>query len=114
MSRAFITLHDSAAAQGLLSTAPEFARQLRATTERFAALAQRAGDEVGVAESVDSRGSVGSNEESPESGGGAGVWLARGSTSPEGGWRDAGYRIASAPDAIALRPSVDAGLQFGT
>lgn len=60
MSRAFAGLYDAAAAQGLLASAPGFARDLRAAAERFVALA-RAGD----AESGDG-GSVGSGRLSDE------------------------------------------------
>lgn len=62
MSRAFMSLYDAAVAQGLLDSAPEFGRELQATTERFVALARRAGD----AESVDGGGSVGSERLSDE------------------------------------------------
>ncbi|TPX14537.1 uncharacterized protein E0L32_005229 [Thyridium curvatum] len=40
MSSAFRELHDFALAQGLLEGAPEFGRQLRATTEKFLSLAR--------------------------------------------------------------------------
>ena len=55
MSRAFMSLYDAAVAQGLLVSAPSFGRELQATTERFVALARRAGD----AESVDGGGVLG-------------------------------------------------------
>lgn len=88
MSRAFVGLYDAAVAQGLLVSAPDFGRDLRAAAERFVALARRAGD----AESVDD-GSVESERLSDEpeawssqrharsTSGDAG--LGAGSTSPE-------------------------------
>lgn len=140
MSRAFMALYDTAVAQGLLATAPDFGRQLQATTEKFVALARRGGeDEEGNAESVDGAGSIGSNErtlsDSPES-----AWHAQpeaadarrgtSSTSPDHGRLSPGaslsrgehlvplapldYRSNGPADAIALRPSVDAGPPFGT
>lgn len=47
MSDAFMKLHDFAVSQGLLADAPEFGHQLRATTEKFLALARRSSEEDG-------------------------------------------------------------------
>lgn len=47
MSNAFLKLHDSAIAQGLLDQAPQFGRQLQATTEKFSALARRSSEGSG-------------------------------------------------------------------
>ncbi|KAH8888405.1 hypothetical protein GQ53DRAFT_598053, partial [Thozetella sp. PMI_491] len=47
MSNAFMKLHDFAVGHGLLDVAPEFALQLRATTEMFLSLARRSSDDGG-------------------------------------------------------------------
>lgn len=46
MSKAFMNLYDTAVSQGLLSAAPEFGRQLQATTEKFVALARKMSDDA--------------------------------------------------------------------
>lgn len=45
MSNAFMKLHDYAVSNGILDRAPDFARELRATTEKFLALAKRLGED---------------------------------------------------------------------
>jgi len=47
MSNVFLQLHDFAVSTGALDRIPEFGRQLRATTEKFLALAQKASEEDG-------------------------------------------------------------------
>ncbi|CAI4217471.1 unnamed protein product [Parascedosporium putredinis] len=46
MSKAFMNLYDTALSHGLLSAAPEFGRQLQATTEKFVALARKMSDDA--------------------------------------------------------------------
>lgn len=81
MSRAFMSLYDAAVAQGLLVSAPSFGRELQATTERFVALAKRAGD----AESVDGGGSAGSERLSDE---------------PEAAWSAERHARSTSGDAV--------------
>lgn len=45
MSNAFMQLHDFAMGRGVLERVPEFANELRATTEKFLALARRSSEE---------------------------------------------------------------------
>ncbi|SPO04822.1 uncharacterized protein DNG_07507 [Cephalotrichum gorgonifer] len=60
MSKAFMNLYDSAVSQGLLTSAPDFGRQLQATTEKFVALARKTSEDANASESVDGCGSIGS------------------------------------------------------
>ncbi|TDZ39043.1 AP-1-like transcription factor YAP1 [Colletotrichum spinosum] len=46
MSNAFMRLYDYAVTKGMLETAPEFGRQLQATTEKFVALARKSSEDV--------------------------------------------------------------------
>ncbi|KUI53618.1 AP-1-like transcription factor [Cytospora mali] len=47
MSNAFMKLHDFAVSLGMLEKAPEFARELRATTEKFLSLARKSSEDGG-------------------------------------------------------------------
>ncbi|KAF9880562.1 BZIP family transcription factor [Colletotrichum karsti] len=47
MSKAFMTLYDFAVSKGMLDTAPDFGRQLQATTEKFVSLARRTSEDPG-------------------------------------------------------------------
>ncbi|KAF5487213.1 hypothetical protein CGCS363_v013863 [Colletotrichum siamense] len=47
MSKAFMKLYDFAVGKGMLDTAPEFGKQLQATTEKFYSLARRTSEDGG-------------------------------------------------------------------
>lgn len=51
MSNAFMKLHDYAVSNGILDKAPDFARELRVTTEKFLSLARRSASEGDDSES---------------------------------------------------------------
>ncbi|KAF6816697.1 BZIP family transcription factor [Colletotrichum sojae] len=71
MSKAFMKLYDFAVSKGMLESAPEFGRQLQATTEKFVSLARRtsedAGNEAEARASQEQEESEG-HDESPPSG----------------------------------------------
>ncbi|PKS11375.1 hypothetical protein jhhlp_003137 [Lomentospora prolificans] len=97
MSKAFMNLYDTAVSQGLLSAAPEFGRQLQATTEKFVALARKMSDEASrdadqAPENESDGVNTGSSSTSTQN-------ATRFSSSPEASWPTSGLISPGAPAA---------------
>lgn len=100
MSKAFMNLYDTALSHGLLSAAPEFGRQLQATTEKFVALARKMSDDASSRDGDQAleNESDGVNSGSP---GTSAQNVSRFSSSPEASWPTSGLISPGAPASTA-------------